>query len=254
MKTTEESVVTAMDGTDPDIFSFLPYILQDFWEIGTSPGEVTALLEKRNPDHRTEVLDLGCGKGVVSIKLAETFGCRCLGIDAIKEFIGDANNKAEETGVDSLCTFRVADIREEIRNTGLYDVIVLGAIGRVFGGYDETLATILPHLKNRGVVIIDDAYIEAPDGISHPSVLGKAELLRQVDSAGMKISAEIRAQEDISEDHEKEFQLLTGRCYELISQYPEKASLFQDYINNQQKEYTTMENDMVCAVMLLERK
>lgn len=33
-KTIEESVVQAMDGTDAELFPFLPYILQDLWEIG----------------------------------------------------------------------------------------------------------------------------------------------------------------------------------------------------------------------------
>lgn len=62
MKTIEESVVTAMDGTDTGIYPFLPYILQDFWEIGTSPDEVVTLLERHTSNHaRLKVLDLGCG-------------------------------------------------------------------------------------------------------------------------------------------------------------------------------------------------
>lgn len=37
MKTIEESVVTAMDGPDKELFPFIPYILQDLWEIGADP-------------------------------------------------------------------------------------------------------------------------------------------------------------------------------------------------------------------------
>ena len=68
MKTLKESVVTAMDGTSVDIFPFLPYILQDFWEIGASPLVIAALIEKHT-SHFSDlrVLDLGCGKGAVSV-------------------------------------------------------------------------------------------------------------------------------------------------------------------------------------------
>jgi len=31
IKSIEESVVTAMDGTSDELFPFLPYILQDLW-------------------------------------------------------------------------------------------------------------------------------------------------------------------------------------------------------------------------------
>ncbi len=44
MKSIEESVVTAMDGTDIELFHFLPYILQDLWEIGADPDVIISLL------------------------------------------------------------------------------------------------------------------------------------------------------------------------------------------------------------------
>ncbi len=34
MRTLEESVVASMDGTESELFPFLPYILQDLWEFG----------------------------------------------------------------------------------------------------------------------------------------------------------------------------------------------------------------------------
>ncbi|MBU4451076.1 MAG: methyltransferase domain-containing protein, partial [Actinobacteria bacterium] len=91
MKTLEESVVTAMDGSDSGLFPFSPYILQDLWEIGASPEVIIELVRKHtNNYYSLSILDLGCGKGAVSIKLAKEFNCTCLGIDAIKEFINEA--------------------------------------------------------------------------------------------------------------------------------------------------------------------
>ena len=84
MKTIEESVVTAMDGSDKELFPYLPYILQDLWEIGADPTIIIKLIDKRFPNSdKLKVLDLGCGKGAVSIKVSQKFGYHCLGIDAV---------------------------------------------------------------------------------------------------------------------------------------------------------------------------
>lgn len=49
------------------------------------------------------MLDLGCGKGAVSIKVALELRCRCLGIDALSEFIDEARRRAQEYHVTSMC-------------------------------------------------------------------------------------------------------------------------------------------------------
>ncbi|MFT3993611.1 MAG: class I SAM-dependent methyltransferase [Dysgonomonas sp.] len=255
MKTTEESVVIAMDGLDTAIFPFIPYILQDFEEIGTSLEEVITLLQRNTElDSEFNILDLGCGKGGVSIRLSQRFKCHCLGLDAIKEFIAEANEKVNKLGINSLCEFKVADIREEIKSLGKYDVIILGAIGQVYGNYYETISTLLPHLKHNGVIIINDAYIETPSDVPHPSVLNKEEMLKQIEQSNMKIVDEIRADEETYEDNNEDLQLLTNRCNELIAKYPEKSSLFNEYIDNQSKEYSSFETNIICSIMILKRK
>jgi hypothetical protein len=68
MKTVEESVITAMTGTeeDVDIVKYLPYILQDFWEIGSIPEEIIKIIKKHKTNYAgLNVLDLGSGKGAV---------------------------------------------------------------------------------------------------------------------------------------------------------------------------------------------
>lgn len=255
MNSLEESVVIAMDTTDTAIFPYLAYILQDFWEIGTSPKEVITLLERQKLNGaQLKVLDLGCGKGAVSIELADKLGYHCLGIDGIKEFISEANGVAKKYAVDTLCEFRVGDIRKEITNLDTYDIIILGAIGQVFGNYYETLTTLLPHLKDSGIIIIDDGYVENKNEISQSSVLMKEDLLHQVDKAGMIICDEIKADQEVFDNNEEDLRQLVQRCEELMNKYPEKASLFQSYIENQNREYAALEKDIVCSLMLIKRK
>ncbi|HPH44749.1 MAG TPA: class I SAM-dependent methyltransferase, partial [Candidatus Aminicenantes bacterium] len=87
-RTVEESVVLAMDGTDASLYPYLPYILQDIWQIGASPDLIIQVLRRRLPRKAGfRLLDLGCGKGAVSIPVAAAFDCSCLGIDAVEAFI-----------------------------------------------------------------------------------------------------------------------------------------------------------------------
>ena len=57
MKTLEECVVTALDGSDKELYSFLPYILQDLWEIGADPSAVIKLIRKHSNNYSKLKID-----------------------------------------------------------------------------------------------------------------------------------------------------------------------------------------------------
>ena len=256
MKTLDESVAMSMDGGEGTaIVPFLPYILQDAWEIGTDPGVVVELV-RRHWKHGScpRVLDLGCGKGAVSVRLAGEMGCRCLGIDAIGEFVAEAAKKARELGLEGLCRFEQGDIRLRIRELGRFDVIVLGAIGPVFGDHRETLGILEPHLEPRGLIVIDDGWIEDGSPHTHPGVLRRGELLRQVGEAGMRIVEEaLFDRGEIKDADDRLFRDLERRCRELIAMHPEKQELFKGYIRRQLEENDWLENRITCAVLVVTR-
>ena len=254
MVSLEESIVTAMDGRDTGIFPYLPYILQDFWEIGSSPEEMIRLIEKHSVNYSgLEVLDLGCGKGAVSVRIAEKLKCRCFGFDGLVEFIEEARQKAVEYKVGSLCSFEVADIREKIKELTEFDIIILGAIGQVFGNYYETLVKLKKCLKKDGFIIIDDAYIEDSSTFSHPAILKKGELSDQISRAGMVLIDQltVTGPGEKEAEHEQEFNYIELRCKELINKYPEKKTLFENYIKQQNEEYDVLETKSVCTTMVI---
>ena len=256
MKTIEESVVIAMDGSDKELFPFLPYILQDIWEIGADPDAIIRLIRKHF-DHFTDlkVLDLGCGKGAVSVKVSHSLGCTCYGIDAISEFITFARQKAIEFKVNHLCTFETGDIREKVKDLSGFDIIILGAIGPVFGDYFTTLTTLEKCTHENGVFIIDDAYINDDSDYSHPLILKESDLLDQIDKAGMKlVENDIMDREDIKDSDDYIFTNLKMRCFELIEKYPDKQNLFLDYIKKQEIENDVLENKVIGATMVIRKK
>lgn len=256
MKTLEESVVTAMDGSDTELFPYLPYILQDLWEIGSDPETIIKLI-KKHCHHPAElkVLDLGCGKGAVSVKVSHAFGCTCHGIDAVPEFVEFARQKASEFKVNHLCTFETGDIREKIKDLSAYDVIILGAIGPVFGDYCSTFSTLAHCIHENGIFIMDDGYIHDDSEFNHPLMYKKTDLLQQLKKAGMQLVEDhIMDREDIKDTDDYIFDNLKKRCHELIEKFPDKQALFLDYIKKQEIENDVLENSVIGTTMVIKKK
>ncbi|MBN2214823.1 MAG: class I SAM-dependent methyltransferase [Bacteroidales bacterium] len=256
MKSLEESVVTAMDGTNTALYPFLPYILQDLWEIGADPEIIINLICKHASDYLSlKVLDLGCGKGAVSVRIAQELNCMCHGIDAVAEFIDFASRKAIEFRVDHLCKFEVSDIRERIKTLPPYDIIILGSIGPVFGDYHSTLTSLKKCLDKEGIIIIDDGYIENNNRYTHPLILKQEVIHQQIKESGMQLIDEaIIQKEDIRKSDDFIFNRLKKRCLELSERNPDKKQLFDNYIKKQKEENNVLENKVICSAMVIKMK
>ena len=256
MKSIEESVVIAMDGSDKELFPFLPYILQDIWEIGADPDAIIKLIKKYcNNITELKVLDLGCGKGAVSVKVSQKLGCTCYGIDAIPEFVEFAQQKATEHKVNHLCNFELGDIREKVKELSGFDVVILGAIGPVFGNYFSTLSTLTKCINENGIFIIDDAYINDNSDFSHPLMFKKSDILQQIEKTGMElVENDIMDRDDIVDSDDFIFDNLKKRCQELIEKYPNKQKLFLDYIRKQEIENDVLENKVIGTTLVIKKK
>jgi len=253
-KTVEESIITAMDGTDIALIKYLPYILQDFWEIGSSPDEIIKIIKKHKTDYsQLGILDLGSGKGAVSVRIASELKCRCFGIDAIDEFVAISGEKAKEFSVNNLCTFETGDLRIRIKTLDEYDVVILGAIGPVFGDYYSTLLKVKPHLKHGGLLIFDYDYIEDDRERNNSGTLRKSEVLKQTADAGMEIIDTITNDDipGINEEYETQFKNVKKRCMELSKKYPEDKELFLAYVEKQKEEYWILSNTVTSVTLVL---
>lgn len=256
MKTIEESVVISMDGSDKDLFPFLPYILQDIWEIGADPDAIIKLIRKYCTNiNELKVLDLGCGKGAVSVKVSQKIGCTCYGIDAIPEFVEFAQQKATEYKVNHLCIFETGDIREKVKDLPGYDVVILGATGPVFGDYYSTLSTLAKCINENGIFIIDDAYIDEDSDFIHPLMFKKSEIVEQIEKAGMElVENDIMDRNEIVNSDEYIFEKLKKRCHQLIEKHPNIQNLFLDYIRKQEIENDVLENKVVGTTLVIKKK
>jgi len=252
MKSLEESVAWSLDGTDAGILRFLPYLLQDLREIGSDPETMARLIKGHIVKKNLKALDLGCGKGAVSVKLAVETGCAVTGIDALPEFISEAEAWARQCNVSDRCSFETGDIRIRISELSGFDVAILGAIGPVFGNLEVTLRTVKRALKDPGYVLLDDGYIEDDLETDYNRALRKREFYRQIDAAGFTVvHEEIFGRDILTGSDEAIFSSIKKRAAELSAQYPEQADQFQNYVENQAYENTILETVITTGTWLL---
>lgn len=256
MKDIKDCVVESLDGSNNELLPYLPYILQDIIEIGTDPEIVCEMIRKVFPDpSKIRLLDLGCGKGAVTVRVAKDMGCFVLGVDALSQFLESARQYANDMGVESNCKLINADIRLTYKEYKDFDVVVLGAIGDVLGNVQVTLEKVSDCLKPHGYVILDDGYIPNESSFTHPKCSNKTIFYQQIEDAGFRVLSEaIIQKKDIEGQNEIIFNPLKQRCKELIALYPEKSHLFTSYIEEQDKENYVLENELVCGIWLLQKK
>jgi ubiquinone/menaquinone biosynthesis C-methylase UbiE len=230
--------------------------LQDLWELGADPDTMIGMISKHfKKNNDLTVLDLGCGKGAISVKLSHRLGCTCYGIDAIPEFIAFAQQKASELKVSDLCTFETGDVRYKVLNLSGFNVIILGAIGPVFGDYFSTLSTLKKCMQDDGIILIDDGYVDEHSGFSDPAIITKTALMQQIEAAGMYLAEEvIMDRNSIKESNEFIYSSLKKRCYELIEKFPENKSLFQNYIRLQEIENEVLENRIIGTTLMIKNR
>jgi len=252
MKPIDESIIESLDGSDIRLREYIPYLLQDIWEIGADPETMTSLIKEHVDISNPRILDLGCGKGAVSIRMAQEVECTVFGIDAVPEFIKEANEYARKFNVYEKCSFEVGDIRVRIKELSNFDIVILGAIGPVLGNLETSLKTLNQSLNTPGYVLLDDGYIEDEAAIDYNRCLRKSEFYKQIKDSGFRIiHEEIFTRDGITESDTIIFNAINNRADELITKHPDKSGIFRRYIDNQDFENKMLETTIITGTWLL---
>ena len=254
-KTTEEKLAISLTAETTDLLPYLPYLLQDIWQLGSSPRDMIDLIKQHIAiSNSTKILDLGCGKGAVSIQLAKALNVHVTGIDIIPEFINTAQEKAKEWGVENLCEFHVGDIGKQPQ-TPSYDIIIYGAIGGVLGNPAQTLAFLKTMVKPGGYILLDDGYIDeenAEDVRYEYDYLTYDDWVKEFKNQGFKLITTKGNDENL--DNTENNTNIQKRAKELTTKYPDKKALFDSYVKSQMDESLDLETNTVTGVTWLIKK
>lgn len=257
----QHKLAESLTADTTSIIPFISYLLQDFWELGSSPADMTELI-KKNVDTETHnrFFDLGCGKGAVAITLAQNFGVHIRGIDIMSEFINEARCKAKECGVADLTRFECDNIIAAIRGAQDYDCVIYGAVSRVLGDPLDLLTQLSQCIRLGGYILLDDAYIE--DDSQNLNIHSDTKYLplsvwhHAFDAHDLDVVACITSSnttENISEDYDEELRWIEKRALELTKKHPQHKEMFEHYVANQRNEYDDLLGDVVGATWLLRK-
>lgn len=244
--------------TKPELLPFINELLADLWALGSSPDLIVKLLRTLDLPKKAKVLDLGCGKGAVSIMLAHKLGFQILGVDGFKPFLKEAKLKAEEYNVSKLCNFEFEDIKEFIKKARNFDVVIYASIGHVLGSFDECIGKLRQSVDSGGYILIDDGFIKDNTKIemgANDNYAPHDETLKQLTSYGDNLLREIIVPtKEIRAINNKNNELISKRVDKLTKKHSELADLFSWYLKNQKRECEILEKYFVGAIWLLQRK
>ena len=254
----KEKLAESLTTDETGIIPFLPYLLQDFWELGSSPEEMLLTFQNHIPMNRdTKVLDLACGKGAVSVRLAKELNIHFKGVDILPEFIDYAKCKGQEYGVSDLCKFEVQDVNISVETEKNYDCVIFGAVGSILGSFKETISKLMSTVKNEGFLLIDDAYVtdQAANGQlqfekPYPTYDEWCECFHEL---GLHMMDCKSCTDPVSDTAEKEMSWITSRANELMIHYPEHKAMFERYVISQRSEYNDLEENLIGAAWLLQK-
>ena len=255
MENAKKDVAKSLDLNNLDLLEYIPYLLQDLFDMGTNPNSVLEVIKKHDiiKSPHAKILDLGCEKGAVSIAIAKELGFKIYGVDWMAAFIEEAKKYAFKFGVSDLCRFEVGDIKDIVKTEIGCDLIIFGAIGQIFGDYKQTLSSLSRCIKNGGYLIIDDGYIDDNSDYSDENYMKHCTLLKIINESGF-ILVEEKIENNVQDTNKSYFELIKKRAEELKKRNPENALLFEDYVKSQENENYVLENKVKCAVFVLKKK
>ncbi len=253
-----KSVARSMDIEDqPEVLSLLPELLADVDALGSEPGVIVDALRPLGIGADHVIADLGCGKGSVSIALAESLGCRVVGIDAMEAFIEAAGRSAEAQGVADLCDFRVGPIDELLGGSERFDVAICASIGDALGDAARTVGHARTIVRSGGLIVIDDVFL--PDDTPPPATAYSTYADHATTIARLTSHRDVLVSERIQPHAEADAQnaaimaAVRKRATTIISGRPELREPIERYLRAQEDEIDILTTVTIGATWVLRR-
>ena len=250
-------VAKGFDAT-PELIPFIPFLLQDLFELGSSPQIIVQILKSLNLRIDSTVLDLASGKGAVSIQIAKSLGFFCKGIDLFKPFVEFANDKAVEVGVKHLCRFEVADINTAVTEERNYNVVILAAAETLLGEVHHTIRKLRNCIHEGGIIIYDGSYLNDESYLDNPDykvIKNYFKTVEQLTSSGDEIITEVKVPiEETIRINRLYTEAIRKRADELAEIHPGKKNLFLGYVKKQEEECSIIETELTGCIWCIRKK
>ena len=254
---TEQSIADSLE-VDKKLLPYVPFLLQDLWALGSSVDYIIDVVGSLNlPPAQTKLLDLGCGKGAVSIQIASKLGFTVVGVDRMTPFLEDAQNKAIEYHVSHLCEFINQDIMEFVSVEHGFDLVILASLGGIFESFKNTIATLRTQVRSGGYILIDDGYLRKASSLKrkgYEHYKNHEDTINELTAFGDLLLQEINTTDVSLKINDEYMSLIEKRAKELVARHHELEDDINAYIQLQAEECDEINNQIEGALWLLQKE
>ncbi len=252
----QQSVADSLE-VDKKLLPYMSYLLQDLWALGSSVDQILDLFSTLplSPG-AARVLDLGCGKGAVSVQIAAKFGFHIVGVDALPEFLKDAHKKSSEYQVSDLCIFIEQDILTYVIDEHDFDAVILASLGGIFGSNRNTIKKLRTQVRPGGYIVIDDGYLKRREVLSRKGYGHYRNHEKTVEELTMfkdRLLTEISTTEVSIKINDEFLKAIENRSIELVAQYPELEKDINSYLDVQRKECDILNSELEGMIWVLKK-
>ena len=252
-----EELASTMDASAA-LLPWLPELFAGLEDLGVRASDVVALVSAVDLPESTTVLDLGCGKGSALIALAQGYGISGRGVDGLEPFLVHARARASDLSLGDRLGFECQDVRRHVPDRGAYDLVMMLALGPVFGDARQTIERLRMWTRPGGYMLIDEAYLPselASDDVHWELGLSVDELVLDLTAHGDEVVAELVYDTP-------EYRAWCGemsakiqvRAVALAERIPELAQELTDFAQRQSEETQAADSPFIGSLFLLRRR
>jgi cyclopropane fatty-acyl-phospholipid synthase-like methyltransferase len=137
--------------------------------------DVDEMIEALALDPGAHVLDLGCGKAEVLLRIVERYAdVRAIGLDRSRVVLAEARRQAAERVPESKVTLLEQDVREYAPEPGTFDLVVSTGGVSFRGGVGGTLAVLAGFVAPGGKLLFGEGYWREEPKAEYLVALGAA--------------------------------------------------------------------------------
>jgi cyclopropane fatty-acyl-phospholipid synthase-like methyltransferase len=240
----------SLDLTSDELERYIPELLKGLWELGSVPEYIIELIARNDLGKNKRIIDLGCGKGAVLVKIAQRFDIKAIGVDIVVDFIEEANIYAKKFAVSAMVEFKTENILETLNTTTKQDIVIYGHDSDLLGDLDSTLKQLKNCVKEEGSILLEFMFAEQ----GTEGMVNNKEMTL-IEQTGYRILDRIDwNRETLKQTNRQNTGVIQENVKRLISLYPDKEEIFNEYLQNQIDECEELENEYICTTLLLRQK
>lgn len=120
------------------------------------------LVELCHIDKDSSVLDVGCGSGATTLYIANTYGCRVVGVDIREEMVARSKKRGQK-GIQENVKFHVADAENLPYEDNSFDMIISESVTAFMDSKRKAIAEYVRVAKPGGYIGLNETtWIKSP--------------------------------------------------------------------------------------------